>query len=179
SHFTGVILLLRRRNPHRAEHFISWSVHRHKAIFEHENLVSLRQRGRPMTDDDQSSASFLETEYRFGKRGFAGLIEIGIWLVEHNQLRHAKDCARQSDALALSAGQANALVADLRVIALRKLLNHFMGMRESRRLKDFFVRRIAFHAADIVAHRSGKQLDILRKIADMAAKLCRIPMMDL
>ncbi len=112
------------------------------------------------------------------KRRFAGRIEIRVRLVEHDQARIAVQRARQRDALTLAAGQHCAAVADLRVVAVRQLQDHFVRVREPRRANDplrgLGAGRCA-EARDVLADRAGEQLDVLRQIADVLAERIAIP----
>ena len=152
----ATLVLLRRWVPHGAEDFIAWPIYRDKTLFQDQNLVSLRERGWPVAHDNQCGASFLETEYCLGKSSFSRLIEIGIGLVKNNQLRIPKDGPRQSNSLALPARQPDAPIADLGIVALRKVLNYFMGVRERCRSQNFFIGYLCCHPRDVVAHRAGK-----------------------
>ena len=46
---------------------------------------------------------------------------------------------------------------------------------DSRRRDDQFRIGIALEAGDVLRHRSGEQLDVLRQVADMAGRACRDP----
>ena len=112
------------------------------------------------------------------KRSFADRIEIRVRLVEHEQARIAVQRARQRDALTLAAGQDCAAVADLRFVAVGQLQDHFVCKSEPRRANDpfrsFGAGRCA-QARDVLADRSGEQLDVLRQIADVLAERLAIP----
>ena len=94
------------------------------------------------------------------------------------QARLAVQRASQRDALALAAGQHRAAVADLRVVAVGQLQDHFVRMSEPRRANDPFRGFGAGHCAearDVLADRAGEQLDVLRQIADVLAERVAIP----
>src|SRR6056297_2633754 len=50
-----------------------------------------------------------------------------------------------------------------------------MYIGECRGLKDLFIGRIPPHTADIVFDRPGKELNVLRQVSDVFAKLSWIP----
>ena len=68
--------------------------------------------------------------YRLNQCGLSRLVarEIGVGLVEDNEARTAKYGTGQSNSLALTTRQPHAAIADVRVIALREVLDHLVGM---------------------------------------------------
>ena len=152
----ATLVLLRRWVPHRAEDFIARPIYRDKTLFQDQNLVSLRERGWPVADDNQCGASFLETEYCLGKSGFSRLIEIGIGLVKNNQLRVTKDARANPTRWRCPPDKPDAPIADLGVVALRKVLDHFMGVREHCRSQILSSVTFIVMRRNVVAHRSGK-----------------------
>ena len=130
-----------------------------------------------MPDDDQGDTRPLEGLDRLGERRLAGLIEVGVGLVEDDEARVAEHRARQPDALALPARQPHPAVADVGVVTLRKMPDHLVRMGVRRRL-DYRLVVDYLHARNVVAHLAGEQLDVLRQEADVAADLLAVPMMD-
>ena len=94
-------------------------------------------------------------------------------LVEHQDRRVLQDDARDRDALALSAGQFHAALADMRVVAapvapVFEVGDEAVGMRERRRRGDFRVGRIGAAIGDVLADRAMQQRGILRHHRDAA-----------
>src|SRR3977135_2606285 len=109
------------------EHLIALAERDDVAFLQKEDFVRDRQRGRPVSHQDQSDAGTLEVFYRFNECGLSRLVEIGVGLVEDNESRIAKSGTGQSDSLALTTRQPHAAIADVCVIALREMLDHLVG----------------------------------------------------
>src|SRR6185437_15437238 len=73
------------------------------------------------------------------------------------------------------AGEQDAIVTDLRLIALRQFDDHLVRPGQ---LSGFDHCLIAAGAepGDILAHRAGKKIDVLGQIADMRAQNLRLPL---
>ncbi len=96
-------------------------------------------------------------------------------LVEHQDGRVLQEDARDGDALALAAGQLDAALADMGVIAgaplrIDEAADELVGMGELRRLLDLRVGRLRPAVGDVVVHRTMQQRGILRDHADLLAE---------
>src|SRR5262249_5301329 len=105
----------------------------------------------------------------------AGAVEVGVWLVEHQQGRAAEQRARQAEALALAAREADAARPEHGVVLLRQLEDHVVNAGKLGRFDDLGRRRFA-EGYDVVAYRAGEQADILRQISHLPAELERVPL---
>ena len=86
------------------------------AVVEHDQPVHLRDGGEPVRDGDHGLAGHQRVEARLD-RGFDFAVERRGRLVEHQDRRVLEDDARDGDALALAAGQLDAALADMGVVA--------------------------------------------------------------
>lgn len=84
---------------------------------------------------------------RFGFR-----IEAGDGFVHNHERRIANDCARNIDALPLSAGKIAAALIDHGVVAVGHGHNELVCFRALRRGDDFGLRCAEFAEGDILAH---------------------------
>jgi hypothetical protein len=75
-------------------------------------------------------------DQRVDERDLPGLVEMRVRLVEHDQARLAVERASQCNALALPAREHCAAVADLRLVAVGQLQDHFVRVRETRGTDD-------------------------------------------
>src|SRR3981189_1112847 len=81
---------------------------------------------------------------------------------------------RRRQTLALPAGEADAAGTEPRVVLPRQVKDHLVNAGALRGVDDLLRRGVA-ETGDILAHGAGEQTDILRQIADMAAKFERVP----
>src|SRR5262249_29605140 len=139
--------------------------------------VRSRQGGGSMSDDDKGHPRLFELKDRLGESRLSGLVEIGVWFIENDESRAAKYHTREPDALTLTTREPNATVADPSVEALRQILTQLVRTGERCRFPHRFSVD-GLHPRDVVAHRAGEQLDVLRQKADVPPELRRIPMVD-
>ena len=104
----------------------------------------------------------------------AGVIQIGVGLVQHHELRISQHCACQGDALTLAAGQHSAVGPDRSLIPIRQLEDHLVGASQLRRGNDGSARGIA-KAADVLCHGSLDQAVLLRQVAHIGAQMVLVP----
>src|SRR5262249_58226651 len=98
---------------------------------------------------------FFELKDRSDEGRLSSLVEIGVWFIENDESRAAKDRTREPDALTLTTREPNATVADPSVVALRQVLNHLVCTGERCRVHHRFIID-GLHPRDVVAHRSGE-----------------------
>src|SRR6185295_5274198 len=94
--------------------------------------------------------------------GFDLAVERRGRLVEHEDRRVLEDDTRDRDALALAAGELDAALADLRLVAASALpvlerSDELIGVREPGRALDVSVARVRQPVADVLADRAVKQ----------------------
>src|SRR5690242_21571667 len=105
-----------------------------------------------MRDDECSSAShdFLKRRYQIG---FGADIKRARRLVENEQYSVFQKCARDREALALSAGEARSAFADLGVVSLRQSHNELMRMGGRSCGDDIGAARIETAIGNVVSDR--------------------------
>ena len=81
-----------------------------------------------------------------------------------------QDGAGDGDALLLAAGQLEAALADLGVVALRRRADEAVDLGVLRRFLDLGVARVPAAVADVVAHGVVEQHGVLRNHADVVAQ---------
>ena len=91
-------------------------------------------------------------------------------LVQNQHRRVLQDRARNRQPLPLAAGEAEALLADHRVVALRHLQDEVVRQRGLRRFYHARERHIRLPVRDVVAHRVVEQDRLLRHLADLRAQ---------
>ena len=147
-------------------------------VGKHQQVVANGQHRRPMRDQHDDGAARLEVDDRLAQRALAFVVEIGIRLVEHNEKGVAKERARQSDALSLSARERFSSFADRGVIAVRQPEDHIVCAGGAGRTQHSIGIRLDAHSCDVFRDGAVEQLDRLRDEADMLAELLRIPVVE-
>ena len=102
-------------------------------------------------------------------------VEVGVGLVQHDQLGLAEHGARQADQLALAARQVLPALADLGVVALAAGAGSSRGSRRASRRRRPSSGSASPMRAMFAKHRAVEQLDVLRQVADMAAEILAHP----
>ena len=97
-------------------------------------------------------------------------IECGGRLIENEDARILENRARYRNALPLSARDADAALADLRIIAVLQLHDEVVRVCRTCRLLDLRIRRIEPPIADILADGRGEQHRLLRYKPDLSAQ---------
>ena len=149
-----------------------------RAVFEHDNVVGIFDRGQAVRDDEQRLAlrqrgdAALELVLIFG-------IGEGRGLVQNDDGRVFEHHARDGDALLFAAGEALARLARRRVVALRELFDEFLALRGARRGPDLLVRRARIAEADVFKQRTVEEEIILRNKADVFRELRERHILDI
>ena len=112
------------------------------------------------------------------ERLIAFRVEVRVGLIKHDQERIAIERPRQGDALALARRKRGAPFADLCLVAVRQPQNELMDAGRVRRGDQRLRIGLRLEAGDVLRHRSGEQLDILRQVADVAAQRLRAPVFE-
>ena len=106
-------------------------------------------RRQPMGDDERGAALHQPVERRLHQR-LALRVERGGRLVEQQDRRVLQDGAGDGEALALAAGQRDAALAELGVVALRQGADEPVGGGERGRAAHIAPRRVRAAVADVV-----------------------------
>src|SRR5881628_3487270 len=131
-----------------------------------------------MGNDNGDAAARAYSGDRLCQRLLALAIEIRVGLVEDDQEWLSVQCACQRDALTLSAGERDAVLADPGVVALRQPYDQLVDAGLLGGADDRLWIGIGFEAPDILRDCPVEQLDVLRQIADMAAQRLRRPLVE-
>src|SRR6266480_490179 len=144
------------------------AVFRSLARAEAEHLVHLEAARKVVGDEEQGHLS-LELVDGLGEALRGVLVEIAARLVEDQDLGPLQEGARDRDALALAAGEAHAVLADDRLVALRKLLDEAVDLRHAARLDD--LREVGVRAGhlQVVVDRAGEEDRLLGYDAEARA----------
>src|SRR5215475_9472025 len=97
-------------------------------------------------------------------------VERGGCFIEQDDRRVLDQRPRDRDTLALAAGELEALLTDLRVVAIRKAHDEVVGVRGLRRRDDVGLARAGLAERNIVAHRGAEQECILPHQGDLLAQ---------
>ena len=163
----------RRIAPALAQQFVMPAGLDHRAVLDKQDAVRMDDGCEPVRDGDRGAAGAQNGErllhmplgFRIERRGR---------LVEQNDRCVAHQRARDRDALALPAGELQALLADLRVITLRERRDEIMRMRRLGGGDDLVLARPRLAQRDVVADRAAEQIDVLAHIGElMAQRLAR------
>ena len=138
------------------------------ATIEKEDTVGPDHRCQPVRDDDRSAVLHQRLQRRLN-RSLGPRVKRACRLVEKKQPRVTQDRARNRDPLALPAGQADALLADSRVIALPERGDEAVRLGLPRCRDDVRLAGIGPPESDVVADACREQRRILRHQPDEAA----------
>ena len=139
------------------------------APLEHQDAVEVAHGGQAMRDRQHGAAAHQAAE-RLADELLGCAVERGGRLVEQQQRRVLEERARDGDALALSARQPHAAIADDRVEAFGQLGDELAAMGRVRRLPDLVVARLGPGVADVLDQRAVEQRDVLRHDGDGLAQ---------
>ena len=105
-------------------------------------------------------------------------VEKGGRLVEHQQARPPVNGAGELDAASLAAREAAGALADLRVVAGRKASDDLVDGGELSR-GEHLAEVAASHPGDVLAHRTGQEVRVLRQVAQQLGAALRWKPRDL
>src|SRR5688500_12153889 len=109
--------------------------------------------------------------HRSGELLRGGLVEIARRFVEDEYLRALEQRARDRDALLLPAGQADAVLADARLIAFGQLFDRGVYLRHSAGLDDLLESRVRVGEHEVLVEAPGEQRRLLRHHAEKLPQL--------
>ena len=139
------------------------------AVIQDKDLVGILD-GRQAVSDDEGGTADHELVERILHDLLAFRIECGGRFVKDEDLRILQDRSCDGDALALTAGEDEAAIADLGIDAARQTLNEFLCIRGANGIPDLFIRRIQTTVEDIFFDGGIEEERILRHEADVVAK---------
>src|SRR5216683_2566455 len=167
-----------RFDPELGHYIVARAEHRHRAAIEAEDLVDGVEANVAVRNDHHGPPVFLQLFEAVGECDIAIHVEVGAWLVEHDEARTAIERPRKCDPLTMSAGKVDSPFADLRLIAARQGKYDLVHTGGDCRLDDVVVLS-RLEAGDIRRHGIGEQLDFLRQIANIAAEIRAVPLRDI
>src|SRR6267143_957488 len=140
------------------------------AGLEHDQAVHARERGQAVSDRDHRFA-FHQTEELLLDGELDLAVERRGRFVEHEDGRVLQDDARQRHALSLSAGELDAALAYVGLVALAALPvlqtdDEFVRLRLARRRLDLRIARAGPAIADVGGDRAMQERSVLRHHAD-------------
>ncbi len=139
------------------------------AILHEVNRVGMRDGLQPMRDDDNGPIFEQACDRRLDMAlGFA--VQRCGRLIEQHDRCVAKKGAGDRDALALTAGQLNAVLPDRGIVTFGEARDEFVRVRGAGRSDDLGIGRSRLADGDIVADRPMKQKHILTDIGHAAAQ---------
>src|SRR5262249_7275128 len=144
------------------------------AVVEHDQPVHARDGREPMRDGDYGFTRHQCAEAGLD-RSLDLAVERGGGLVEYQDRRGLENHARDRDALALSARELDAALADLCLVAapalpVLELDDELMRMRKLRGRQHLGLARAGAAVADVVEDRAVQQRGVLRHHRDLPAQ---------
>src|SRR5262249_7982109 len=140
-----------------------------RSVFDDEDAVSIDDGVQAMCDHDRRSP-LAEVLDRALNLTLGLRIERSRRLVEQDDRRVLEQGARDGDALALAAGDLQAVLTDLRFIPARERRDEVVRVSGLGGGDDLGLARTQTSERDILAHRAAKQENILPDIGDLAAQ---------
>ena len=141
------------------------------AVVEHHDLVGQCDRREAVGDHERGPSG-----HRLGERELDALLGGGVHrgggVVEHQHPRVRNQRAGDRQALALAAGQGQAPLADLGLVALRQLGDEVVCLSSPGRLFDLLAARVAAGVGDVLRDAGGEQEGVVadhrHRLADAA-----------
>ena len=139
------------------------------AVIQDKDLVGILD-GRQAVSDDEGGTADHELVERILHDLLAFRIKCGGRFVKDEDLRILQDRSCDGDALALTAGEDEAAIADLGIDAARQTMNEFLCIRGTNGIPDLFIRRVQATVEDIFFDGGIEEERILRHEADVVTK---------
>ena len=148
------------------------------ALVDNEDEVGVANRREAVSDHERGPP--LHDLVESVEDHFLGLrVDRGRRLVENQDRCVLDERARDRDALALASGEAGALLADDRVVALRKRGDEVVGVRRARRRADLILGRLQPSVADVLRNRAREEEGLLEHERDLAAERAELDRPDI
>ena len=138
------------------------------AVPQQRGAVGERHRRRPVHHHERGDAVEHPAQRGFDPR-LGVHVERRQRVVEHDHVGAGEDGACQRDALALTARQRHALLADAGVEPPRQVV-HELGLRDEQRVVDLVVGGVGVAEGDVLAHAGREQRRLLEADRDLRAQ---------
>ena len=126
---------------------------RQTALLDHGNTIGLLHRRQAVGDHQRRAAGHQPRQSLLDQVLALGVQRAG-GLVQQQDRRIGEQGAGDGQALALTAGQAEAGVAQMGLLALRQALDELVGMRRARRRFHVGLAGVETSVTDVVLHRA-------------------------
>ena len=130
-------------------------------VLEHQNLVGALDGGQSVGNDERGAAAAQGPQPVLDHR-LAFTVEAGSRLVEDQEPRVRQNRPGDGDTLALPARQLDAPLADDRIVAVRKLLDELVAVRDAADLLDLGAGGVPARKTDIRGDRPVEQEVLLQ-----------------
>ena len=148
------------------------------SVVQHHDSVGVFHSAQPVCDDKHRAARHQRVHAPLYNGLGAGVDGAGRLVQDHHgRVRHRRTGNGQQLSLAL--GQACAVAAQRRIIALRQACDEIVRTRQLGRGDTLLVTGVQAPVANVVHHRSGEQVGILQHNAQAAAQVCLFYFIDI
>src|ERR1700730_1505705 len=138
------------------------------AAFQHQDLIRTANRRKAVSNNESGAAPTQRLQSILDQR-FALTVEARRSLVKNQDFRLGKNCASNRHALALSARQLHAALADDGVITIGKTVDKLLAMSNAAGFDDLFARGVRVSEANVLRDSAVKQEVILEYHAELTA----------
>ena len=142
----------------------------HAPVVEHEDAIGADHAGEPVREDQRGAPAHQPIEC-FLDDGFAFRVDGRQRFVEHEDGRVAQQRACDRDALALTAGEPHAALADDGAVALGQPRDELVRVRRARRGLELRRRRVRLAHPQVVFDRAVEEIRVLAHDGDAPAQL--------
>src|SRR5262249_22317323 len=142
---------------------------RNDSLIEHDDLVRPDDGGKPVGDDKRRAVT-RDPLQRILDFLLSVTVQSGSRRAQQEYWGRLEDRARNRDTLLFAAGQLQAALPDLGLVALRRHADELIDLREPSRLLDLGVARVPTSITDVVANGVVEQNRVLRNHANGGAQ---------
>src|SRR5438552_3312790 len=121
--------------------------------------------------DQETGAAVHQVTHRFHDDGLGFQVYGAGWLVQDQDRGVLKEGASKSDALTLSAREANPSLADLRVVTVRQVLDELVDVRRLCGGNNLLHASCGPRVGDVFGDAAGKENGILRNDGGLVAQI--------
>ena len=125
---------------------------------------------REAVGDDERGAAVEQAAQRALDAALGADVDRARRLVEDQDARVGEQRARERDELPLAEREAEAALAELRVVAVLEPLDELVGADRARGGDDLLARRVGPAEGDVVGDRAGEEEALLRHDPELAAQ---------